>query len=71
MTLWFGSIFSDLAAPVIVYWCKSNSSCLAICLQRRRKLISLSPENAIDPALEPEGSNKQAEGNVIFLLSVA
>lgn len=38
-------------------------------LQKRRELISLSPENCIHPALE--GCNKKAEVNMIFFFDVA
>lgn len=72
MMLWFGSILSDLAAPVIkVYWWRSSSHFWPYFGLQRKELINLSPENCIHSALETEGSNKQAEVSMIFLLSMA
>lgn len=54
------------AAPVIDFIGGDEAAhfCPYCSLQKRRELISLSPENCIHPALE--GYNKKAEVNMIF-----
>jgi len=69
---WFGSVFGDLATPVVEFIRGDQAVRFWLYFkQSRRELIGLPLKYCIHPALETEGFNKQAEINIIFLLSMA
>lgn len=73
MMLWFGNIFSGLAAVVIEFIAGEQEDQFwpYFSLEQIRE-FSLSPENCVDLALEMEGFSEHSEVNVIlFLFSVA